>query len=101
MGFFSGIKDFFSGKSDEEKIADLASEADRYADRYDNADMAEAAAMARDYAGRIRRSGSLAAARALFAEFKLAIKKYDEDEEDDSYRSRRRYDDDTRYSDDS
>lgn len=36
MGFWSSIKDAFSGKDDATRIQELAAELSRYADRYEN-----------------------------------------------------------------
>lgn len=98
MGFFSAIKDFFSGKDDAEKIKDLSAEVSRYADRFENAGDEDNAALARDYAGRIMRAGTLANARLLFQEFKAIVRKH---EEPADHTRDREYDDNDDWSDDS
>ena len=100
MGFFSAIKQFFTGSDDP---AELADEVERYADRFENSGDAESAALARDYAKRIRKAVDGREARRLYNEFKLAIR-----DEDDSHthRATERYHDhdddhDDSWSDDS
>ena len=76
MGLWSAIKDAFSGKDDATRIKEMAAELSRYADRYANADDAESAALARDYARRVSAARTLKEARALYNEFQQAISKY-------------------------
>lgn len=76
MGFWSSIKDAFSGKDDATRIQELAAELSRYADRYENAGDAENAALARDYAERVASARSLKEAKALYSEFKAVTSKY-------------------------
>lgn len=74
MGFFS---DLFGGGNDPEKIEQIAEDVERYADRFENADDGENAALARGYAQRIRNADTVKAAKLLKAEF-LAILGKDE-----------------------
>lgn len=76
MGFFSSLREFFTGKSDAERVRDLAHEVERYADRFENSGDSQNAAVARDYAERIRGSRTLRAARELYEEFLAMIEKY-------------------------
>lgn len=87
MGFFSAIKRFFTGSDDP---AELADEVERFADRFENSGDEENAALARDYAKRIRRTADAREAKRLYNEFRLAIR-----DEDDSHthRANERYHD--------
>lgn len=96
MGFFSDL--FGGGGSDAEKIEQAAEEVDRYADRFENAEDEENAALARGYAERIRKARTVKAAKKLKAEFLAIINK------DEMHSSRDRdyqQDHSRRYSDDS
>jgi hypothetical protein len=73
MGFFKDIKDWMTGRSEAERIEDLAEEVDRHADRFDNAKMAEEAATARDFAERIRDADTLTVAEKIFEQFEEFI----------------------------
>lgn len=81
MGFWSSIKDIFSGKDDATRIQELAAELSRYADRYENAGDSENAALARDYAERVASARTLKEAKALYNEFKSVTAKYHEEGE--------------------
>lgn len=74
MGFFS---DLFGGGNDPEKIEEIAEDVERYADRFDNADDQENAALARGYAERIRNAKTVKQAKVLKAEFLAIISKDD------------------------
>ncbi len=78
MGLWSTIRDFFSGKDDATRIQELAAELTRYADRYENADDAENAALARDYSARVRAARTLKEAKTLYNEFLAITSKYDD-----------------------
>lgn len=80
MGFFRAIKNFFSGKSNTERIRGLAAEVMRYADRYAHAKDYENAALARDYAERIAKTGSLSEANRLYTEFMALFRKQEKRE---------------------
>jgi hypothetical protein len=95
MGFFS---DLFGGGSDPEKIEQIAEDVERYADRFENADDEENAALARGYAERIRRAKSVKGAKKLKVEFLAIINK---DEIQPSRDRDYHQDRNTRYSDDS
>ncbi len=95
MGFFS---DLFGGGSDPEKIEQVAEDVERYADRFENAEDQENAALARGYAERIRRAKTVSDAKKLKAEFLGIIGK----DEITSSRDRNYHQDrNRRYSDDS
>ncbi|GAB4443595.1 MAG: hypothetical protein OHK0011_25860 [Turneriella sp.] len=86
MGLWSAIKRLFSGKDEATRIKELAAELMRYADRYENADDSENAALARDYAERVASARTLKEAKALYSEFKSITARYD----DDGYHDRHR-----------
>lgn len=69
MGIFRDLGDWLSGRNEGEKIEHLAEEVDRYADRFDNAKMAEEAAVARDFADRIREAPDFSQAEKIFEQF--------------------------------
>lgn len=97
MGFFSAIKNFFTGSDDPTELAD---EVERYADRFENADDDENAALARDYARRIRNTADKREARRLYDEFRAAVR--DEDDSRPYHATERHHDhDDDSWSDDS
>jgi hypothetical protein len=74
MGFFSKL---FGFGGDAARIAELADEVERYADRFTNAKERDKAALARGYAQRIQRAKSLKLAEVLYAEFLAIIAKED------------------------
>lgn len=100
MGFFSTIANLFRGSKDP---ADLADEVERYADRFENAGDDENAALARDYARRIRKTIDEREAKRLFDEFKAAVRGVDDDSRRhrDHEDSRDEDSDDDTWSDDS
>ena len=69
MGVFRNFRDWISGKTDAERIESMADDVMRYADRYENADQDEDAAVARDFAGQIRMAPTLDSAKDLFEKF--------------------------------
>jgi hypothetical protein len=98
MGLFSWL---FGRDDDPEKIAEIADEIDRFADRFENADDQESAAFARGYAQRIRKLTSVKEAKALRAEFLAIIEKDGRLARDEQYREHYRDDDSEAWSDDS
>lgn len=102
MGFFSRLFGFSDAASE---IAEIADEIDRYADRFENAKDADNAALARDYAKRIRQAQTLKQAKILRREFLAIIDKdnYDlhREQEQDLLRDDNYDNDTTSYSDDS
>jgi len=71
MGWFSRLFGF----GGEEDILHLAEELERYADRYENADEDDNAALARSYAERVRKVKLYAEAKRLKAEFLAIVEK--------------------------
>jgi hypothetical protein len=86
MSFLSKL---FGGGNDSAKIAELADEVDRYADRFQNSDDTESAAIARDYANRIREAKTLKNAQDLHAEFLAILEKLGKSEDEVHETSRR------------
>lgn len=102
MGFFSRL---FGFSDEASEIAEIADEIERYADRFENAKDSENAALARDFAARIRRVKRIKEAKVLRNEFLAIIDKDNynlhREQEQDLLRDHR-YDNDTSgYSDDS
>lgn len=93
MGFFNTIKNFFSGKSETERIRDLAAEVMRYADRYAHAKDYKNAALARDYAERIAKAASLSEANRLYTEFMALFRKQEKKENTYTEREYHEHDD--------
>lgn len=102
MGFFSRL---FGFSDEASEIAEIAGEIDRYADRFENAKDSDNAALARDYAMRIRQAQTLKQAKILRREFLAIIDKdnYDlhREQEQDLLRDHNYDNDTTSYSDDS
>lgn len=78
MGFFSRVGGWFSGKDEAEQIQELAAEAERFADRFENADMDEEAATCRDYAQRIGTAVNLDQAEQIHEEFLEVVEKFED-----------------------
>lgn len=102
MGFFSRL---FGFSDEASEIAEIADEIERYADRFENAKDSENAALARDFATRIRRVKRIKEAKVLRNEFLAIIDKDNynlhREQEQDLLRDHH-YDNDTSsYSDDS
>ncbi len=76
MGFFSRLGGWFSGKNEAEQIQELAADAERFADRFENADMAEEAATCRDYAQRIGVATTLGQAEQMHEELLEVVGKF-------------------------
>lgn len=78
MGFFSRLGGWFSGKNEAEQIQELAADAERFADRFENADMDEEAATCRDYAQRIGAAANLDQAEQIHEEFLEVVEKFED-----------------------
>lgn len=78
MGFFSRLGGWFSGKNEAEQIQELAADAERFADRFENADMDEEAATCRDYAQRIGSATTLDQAEQIHKEFLEVVEKFED-----------------------
>lgn len=78
MGFFSRLGGWFSGKNEAEQIQELAADAERFADRFENADMDEEAATCRDYAQRIGVATNLDQAEQIHEEFLEVVEKFED-----------------------
>lgn len=78
MGLFSRLGGWFSGKNEAEQIQELAADAERFADRFENADMDEEAATCRDYAQRIGSATTLDQAEQIHEEFLEVVEKFED-----------------------
>ena len=78
MGFFSRLGGWFTGKNEAEQIQELAADANRFADRFENADMDEEAATCRDYAERIGSAVNLDQAEQIHEEFLEVVERFDD-----------------------
>lgn len=78
MGFFSRLGGWLSGKNEAEQIQELAADAERFADRFENADMDDEAATCRGYAERIAAATNLDQAELIHEEFLEVVEKFED-----------------------